>query len=320
MTAEHSPDVASRLKTIDQPPARTRMPPAGLILRLKTSMWVRRLLPTRLVLWRAIRKGRKLWKQSPAAQKDALAVMSILVTGTSQSQALTRLARERLIESEADKALFWQPWTRPHTEPQAALRLRETLTQSRGVLLSACHLGPYTRISRVPLSMGTTPYTVYGPWFFEQPSPDQWGRRLARWRKGIRSRLVPSKGSFSVLQQLLERGECVLIFFDMPGHRPTHFLGKPAMLADGSARLAMQSDALVLPVRARRAGHRVWLDVATPLDPREFADVEDLHNALAGLHERWILEFPAAMADPRDFGWEQGATPSAWTQPEPEAR
>jgi lauroyl/myristoyl acyltransferase len=114
---------------------------------------------------------------------------------------------------------------------------------------------------------------------------------------------------------VLERGDVVFLFFDMPGSHQTHFLGKPAMLADGTARLAFGTDAIVLPLRSRSAGHRVSLDVGAPLDPHDFADVSELHAALAGLHERWILESPQAMADPRSFGWGAGATPREWSRP-----
>jgi Coenzyme PQQ synthesis protein D (PqqD) len=90
----------------------------------------------------------------------------------------------------------------------------------------------------------------------------------------------------------------VFVHFDMPGRRATHFLGRSTMLADGSAQLAVGADALVVPVRARRAGHRIWVDAAAPLDPRQFADADELHDALAAHHERWILENPAAMEHP----------------------
>ena len=304
---------------VERPPAPTRMPPAPLALRMKTSVWVRALLPTRLVVRRATLKGQRLWEQDEGAREDALAAMATVVSGTALEGSLERVAREYVIEQQTDTALFWQPWSTPEVDEATARRLREALAQDRGVLLSSCHLGPYPRITQVPLDMGCTPYGVFGPWFFEPPSPDYWGRRIARWHKGARARYVTSKGSYRTLRALLERGECVVLFFDVPGHRPTRYLGKPAMLADGIARLAFEGDALVLPTRLRRVGHRVWMDVGSPLDPREFADVEALHTELARLHEDWVLEFPAAMADPRDFGWEQGATPEAWNIPEPQA-
>ena len=103
----------------------------------------------------------------------------------------------------------------------------------------------------------------------------------------------------------------------MPGRRGTHFLGKPAMLADGTARLALQADALVLPMRTRRAGATVWLDVDAAFDPRDFPSVQALHDALAAHHERSILEFPPAMEAPSTFGWDDGATAQGWIRPEP---
>jgi len=152
---------------------------------------------------------------------------------------------------------------------------------------------------------------------FETPTPDLWGRRLARWRRGSYSRLIRSSGSFPVLKALLERSELIVVFFDLPGQRMTHFLGKPAMLADGTARLAVETDSVILPVRTRRAGHRPCVDFGASLDPRSFDGVEPLHNALAAQHERWILERPAEMEDPCSFGWAAGATPQAWNRPEP---
>jgi lauroyl/myristoyl acyltransferase len=125
---------------------------------------------------------------------------------------------------------------------------------------------------------------------------------------------LPAKGSFRTIQALLERGESVFVAYDMPGPHETHFLGKSVTLAEGTAQLAVRADAIVLPVRTRRAGHRVWVDAAKPLDPRGLT-VDQLHHTLAAVHERWILENPAAMEDPREIGWEHGATPERWVQP-----
>ena len=110
------------------------------------------------------------------------------------------------------------------------------------------------------------------------------------------------------------------LFFALPGHGETRFLGKRVMLASGSARLAAAADALVVPVRARRRAHLVSLDVEAPLDPRDFADWQELQGALAAVHERWILELPATMEDPnRDGAWERGASAQEWIRPTPRA-
>jgi lauroyl/myristoyl acyltransferase len=310
-----APELANALASAGRPSPAPRMPPASARIRLKTSPWLRRLLPTRLVVERALRRGQAIWEQSPKARTGAEAAVEAIVAGTRRAHERTELAREHLIESEADRALFWQPWPTARVDAQSSARVRAVVGGSRGVLLSACHFGPYYRTMSVFAAHGRRPYAVAGPWFFEKPSPDYWGRRVARWRRGSCTRLILSKGSFSTVRALLERSELVLVYFDLPGPHQTLFLGKPAMLADGSARLALQADALILPLRARRVGHRAWVDVAEPLDPRDFEDVDELHDALAALHESWILELPAAMADPRSFGWAHGATPQAWIAP-----
>ena len=312
---ERAPDLAGALAMPRRPSPPPRMPPASLRVRVKTSPQLRGMLPTRLVVARATRRGQTLWERDPKARKGAIAAMETIIAGTPRAHEITGLGREHLIESQADRALFWQRWPTASVDGRSNARLREALSGDRGVLLSSCHIGPYFRSMSVFAALGCVPYAVAGPWFFEKPTPDYWGRRIARWWRGSNSRMIRSTGSFPILRALLERGELVFLFFDMPGAHPTRFLGKPATLADGSARLAVQADALVLPLRARRAGHRVWVDVAAPLDPRDFADVDELHDALATLHESWILELPAAMADPRSFGWARGATAQAWIRP-----
>ena len=303
------------LEAATRRPVLPQMPSASLNIRLKTSPLLHRVLPARTAVNRAERQGRADWEQNPKARSEGLAAMEAIITGTPRADELAELARLLWIEGVIDRALFWQePWSANVDGPSAA-RLRDALSSERGVLLSACHTGPYYRLQCAPPFDGRVTYVVPGPWFFEPPTPNYWGRRLARWHRGIKSHPVPARGSFRIIQVLLERGDSVLLFFDMPGMRETRFLGKPAMLADGSAQLAMRADALILPLRARRVQDSVWVDVGAPLDPREFAGAGELHDALAALHERWILENPEAMADPRQTGWDHGATAEAWVRP-----
>jgi lauroyl/myristoyl acyltransferase len=289
------------------------MPPCSLGVRVRTSPWLRRTLPTRPLVARAERRGRASWEHDARAREKARATIEAIVAGTPRAGELEQLARLHVIEASVDRTLFWQPWS-ARIDARSAARLREALTGERGVILSACHLGAFYRsMYALPVRRGQQ-YSVVGPWFLQQPSHDYWGRRVARMRRGALGRPVLSKGSFPILLALLARGESMYLFYDRPGRRETPFLGKTATLADGSARLAVEADALVLALRARRTGHEVWVDVAAALDPRELSDVGQMHNALAAVHERWILEEPAAMADPDSFGWEHGATARAWVR------
>lgn len=53
--------------------------------------------------------------------------------------------------------------------------------------------------------------------------------------------------------------------------------------------------------------------VAPPLDPRDHSGWQDLHGAIAAVHERWIAAAPAALEDPRRQGaWGATATAESW--------
>jgi lauroyl/myristoyl acyltransferase len=296
-------------------PRRPAMPAVGLGLRLRTSPQIRALLPTALVIRRAAAKGRAAWRNA-SDREGALATMDAILANTPRAGEVEELARRRLVESEAQRALYWQPWRTVSVDPTSASNLQRALSCERGVLLSSCHLGPYFLQMSALSSSARRPFAVSAPWFFEDPTPDYWGRRLARWRRGIYARderLVCSAGSFPVVKAMLEDGEIVLSYFDMPGGTTTEFLGKPVMLSSGTAQLAFQTKALVVPLRARRAGSRVWTDVFEPLDPRDFGSVDELHRAVAAVHERSILELPETLEDPGRAGaWENGATASGW--------
>jgi lauroyl/myristoyl acyltransferase len=313
--------MAAALAELRRPPAPPRMPSVSLPLRVKTSPLLRRLLPSRLVLKLASRRGAAKWEQSPDDRDKALAAMETIIAGTPRAHELTELARAHLIEEVVDHALFWQPWRTLSVDAQSKAHLRDAISQDRGLLLSLCHTGLYLRATAsgvVPL--GSVPYSVVGRSFYEKPTPDYPGRHLAFFRKRIRTWLVLADGSYPILRALLEQGEIVELYFDRPGGHETRFLGKTASLADGTARLAFETDALVLPMRARRVGHGGRLDIGEPLDPRDLTSVDELHERLAALHEAWILEYPESMRDPRSFGWGKWATADSWIRPKSAGR
>jgi len=280
------------------------------------------MLPTALMVRRAEARGRALWVREPQERARAITAMQAIVGGTTRAHEVEALAREHLIEDRVKSTLYWQPWAQPTLDEVSTARLRDAFAAGRGVIVSSCHMGFYIQCASAVTSLGRTPYSVSG-WALEPPRAGSWGRRIARRRTEASARgerLVSSAGSFALLQRLLEEGEIVCLFFSMPGHGETRFLGKPVMLASGSARLAATADALVVPIRARRRAHLVSLDVETPLDPRDFADWQELQGALAAVHERWILELPATMEDPnRDGAWEGGASARGWIRPNPGA-
>jgi len=292
------------------PPA---MPPAPLAVRLKTSTLLRRLVPSGLAIARAERKGARLFEHEPEARERAFRRMEAILAGTPREGELEQLARRSTIEKEAWTAMFWQPWPRPRLSPGSAELVLSARAAGRGVIFSLCHMGPYFANARTLWSIGVECCVVSGDWFFEEPSHDLWGRREARWRRGLPPvPLVRPRGSFAALAELLSQGRCVMNYFDLPGRRETRFLGKPVWLVDGTARLAAQTGALIVPLRPHRDGRWHVLEAFDPVDPRAFADAGELHEALAALHERLILERPEEMEDPVEIGWGDGATPAVW--------
>jgi lauroyl/myristoyl acyltransferase len=313
-------DLDAALAAAAQRSPRPAMPPAELRVRLKTSPALRRLLPTRLAVARAEAVGRARWEDADA-RRDALRATNAIVAGTARAGDAEQLARQRLIEDEVGRVLFWQPWGTTLLDERSAENLAAAYAPGRPVLLSMCHVGPYFLAMSALTSRGYHEVAMAAPWFFAPPSHDYWGRRIARWWRGIyprHERVISTAGGFALFKALLERGETLLIYFDMPGSRATSFLGKQVMLGSGSSQLAFQTSAVVLPLRARRDGHRVWTDVMAPLDARDFADADQLHDALAAVHERSILEHAESLEDPNRSGaWEEGASERGWAKPRP---
>lgn len=306
----------ARAKRPVQPPP---MPPVNLRVRLRTTPWLHGLLPRPLAIRRAERLGAMNWERYPDEQQRARAAMEAIVAGTERADEAEELARQYMVESEVHRMLFWRPLRTARMSAESEAQLNNALQDERGILLSSCHTGPVFQTMSVIAAQDRGAFCVAAPWFFQAPSHDQWGRRLARWwsvAQARREHLIPSVGAYPLLRLLLGQGELVWLLFDMPGSRETQFLGKRVMVSSSSARLASETGALILPLRARREGYDTWVDVAEPLNPRSYANAEELHDALAKVHERWILDSPATLEDPRRRGaWEEGATASGWNRP-----
>jgi len=293
-----------------------RMPPAPLRIRLNTSTLLRRAVPTSFAVARAERKARRLWREDASARAHAIETMRAIVTGTPREGELETLAERHLVEAEVWEALFWQPWRPPSIRGRSRERLMQASSSGRGLILSGAHLGPFFAVNLGVVTTGVEPHIVMGNWYYEVPSHDLWGRRSARWRIGLPSSpVVRPRGSYAILADLLRRGLVTTIYFDLPGPHETMFLGKPTMLVDGTARLACETGALVLPQRARRHGAAIDVEYFEALDPGDFAGPDELHETLAGVHEQLVLEDPAALQDPAKTGWENCARPDRWSRP-----
>ena len=150
--------------------------------------------------------------------------------------------------------LFWRPLVL-HARRSARPRSWQRRSRAAGECWSA-------RATAAPTTSRCARARSGAPSSTASSARGSWSRRATTTGGGVSragakarsGRPIPARGSFPMLAALLARGKLLYLFFDMPGSRETRFLGKTAMLADGTARLAAATDALVVPLRARRIG------------------------------------------------------------------
>jgi hypothetical protein len=63
-----------------------------------------------------------------------------------------------------------------------------------------------------------------------------------------------------------------------------------------------------VPIWRARDRWRVFTTAAPAVDPAGHLSWQELHDALAAIHSRWILARPAALEDPCRWGWWGAAT------------
>ena len=153
-------------------------------------------------------------------------------------------------------------------------------------------------------------------WFYEAPPKGYYGYWFEHCRRVSRNSqylTIPARGSFPVLAEYLKQGGLVSIAMDLPGRTLTRYLGKQVEMTAGTARLAVQTGSLVVPVSLVPEGRRTWrIEVGEAMDPAGFDSIEGLHQALADWHSERILLAPEHYEDPvRAGGWAV-ATPSGW--------
>jgi len=305
--------LAQRVAAADQPIPRFDMSFASWRARLSYAFVSR--VPTSLKLLAAELLGRLDVIRKPEEVAEARATTEKIVAGTHRAGDLEQIARRRLVELRVRQAIFWRRhWNRDPVIGEE--NIRKALAGNRPVLLTFCHLAAFEGTFAPIAAAGRATYLPLASWFFDPPEDNPWGYRLEHWRRAfaeINGRVVLMPGTFDVLHALLERGEVVMVAFDSPGNTETQFLGKPVMLASGTARLAHQTGAILLPVRRLRKGLRVAIEYGEPIDSRDYDDPDSLHVTLANLHTGWILDRPEALEDPSRQGfWEDQALPTGW--------
>lgn len=281
------------------------VPWGGVVARVRAATTGRRAVPTGLALIGTDLICELALRLSPARMAAAVERTETIVAGTPAEDDLSRVARRYVAARARGWELSWRPWEINRVPIRGEHRLTAARGAGRGVIVSHCHLGPlaaWVSLGRALPGM----LTPAGDWLLDEPRPGYNGYQTEHWRRlhedaGVV--LLYNTGSAPRVYKTLRAGGAVLLALDVPGTRRTRFLGKPVDLDDGTAHLAVKTGALVLPVALVPVGRRWEIQVGEAFDPLDFADPDDLHVALAEVHEELIMRAPEHLESPPLWLW-----------------
>jgi lauroyl/myristoyl acyltransferase len=298
-------DLGRVLETVDRPSAHLAVRGSvPLFDRLYTSPRVHRLLPDWLALGLAALRARLLWRFSAERRARAIAQVALTLEGTGREQEVATIARRQIVEVALRRELKLRPWVARRYPVTGIENLDAARAAGKGVLLMGLHFGA-PRATSGPLSVdGRRLYMAGADWLYADVYEGREGLVTLVQRQAFEAgggRWVPRGGSYPVFRTLLDRGEVCLFHFDVPGSTETTFLGKPARLGSGLARLARETGALIVPAISEGGCRHPRVHLHDPVDPRGFASEQELVDHLAALATGFILDRTPEAWEPNDY-------------------
>ncbi|MGZ6824953.1 MAG: hypothetical protein ACXVF9_21040 [Blastococcus sp.] len=290
------------------------VPWGGVVARVRASSALRRFVPAPVAMAALDLVQRVAVARNPARLDASRAAMAAIVGGTPLEGDLERLAFRHLCAWSRGWELMWRPWLIEKMRIEGAEALAG-IEPGRGVIFSSPHFGPLAGAAALTRVAGPV-HMALGEFMFAPEAPAGYNgyqnEQVRRYLGGRGWVPVRAMGSARTFTRVLSEGGRVLINLDVPGKAPVRFLGKTVELMNGTARLAMSSDAVVVPVVPLPHGRSWTLHLGTPLDPRNFASWEDLLQATVTAVEAFVLQAPEYLENPlRDGGWAV-ATRDGW--------
>jgi lauroyl/myristoyl acyltransferase len=275
------------------------------LVRLYASKHVHRLMPAAVAVPIASVVGTPGRRHRKADElKRAERMLKDLLLYTPRAGEARALARRNVAEISRLRELFWRPWLLKHSRVIGKEHWETARAGGRGCVIVVGHLGAVYSVSRILRQNGVDLYAVATPRYWEAQAPGFVGL-MTRYLQSEYAdavgpgRLLSSTAPPRLLIELLERGESVLIAFDVPGSAATPFLGRSVALSGGPATLAFRTGAKVLPVLPERHGTRIDLRMFKPLDPGDYRDLPSLRAAIARVFEQLVLAKPEIV----EFSW-----------------
>lgn len=133
----------------------------------------------------------------------------------------------------------------------------------------------------------------------ERLKPESLYRRFVDYRESLGFEVIPLSGGdrppFELLCERLRDNKVVCLMAERDLSRtgvPVDFFGEPTRMPAGSARLAIETGASLLPVHCRFTDDSTAIEIHPPLDC-DSGDVGVITQALADVFARNIAEYPA---------------------------
>jgi lauroyl/myristoyl acyltransferase len=265
------------------------------LARLYASRWVHRLVPTRLAIPAAILAGRARWHTDARLRRRSRQWAAAILDG-SDPGAVTRLARLVCVEQTVKDVVIWRPWALRRAELRGLRHLRSAQAAGRGVLVVTAHTQLVNQVSLSLLAHGirlnsAAARIVRAPTGYRGLVAV--GKRRNGQESGIRY-LMPGR-AYSLFRELLRRGEACLLTFDRPGSRETRIGGRTVHLARGSAELAFETGAPIVPIVGVREGTRLVCHVRPVMESAGYRDTSELHQHLASVLAQTLHPYVAQM-------------------------
>ena len=275
------------------------------LARLYTSKHVHRLIPAPLALAIAPALGnpdRQQRKEDELRRAERL--MTDLLLHTPRAAEARTLARRNVAEVARLRELYWRPWLLKRSRLIGKVHWDGAHAGGHGCVVVFSHLGLAYVLPKLMQQHGFGVYFVGTPKYWEPQPPGYFGLLMHHLRREYATaagahRLISSTARPGLLVDLLERGESVVIAFDVPGSAATPFLGRSVPLSGGPATLAFQTGAKVLPVLPERHGTRIDLRMFEPIDPADYRKLPSLRAAIARVFEQQVLAKPEIV----DYAW-----------------
>lgn len=261
-----------------------------------------RAYPVGLGLALARLRAARAWHR-PDERESALRHLELLVGRTSRAGEVERLARRYLYQTRRYQELVWRTRTVTSLPVRHLDRLRLPIEAGNGVILSVVHQGQFGGAAASIARHGLPVTVLVAPALFGPQDATLRGvlrRQLFTvFSSGAGVTVLSAAGSYAPLRAVLHAGGTVLLACDLKGSTPVQFLGRTVLVPSGTARLALETGAPVLPVSAVPDGHLERLEIGQALLPGHYADHRELLQAVLRRHEPAVLAWPEAMERPR---------------------